>query len=209
MKELLEKWEALCASSAVLRFLDVILRGVGQVMFQDNPLTGLLFLAAIAWGSYVAGAPEIFFAGILAVVTATLVAMGLRVDRSALNAGLYGFNAVLVGLALATFLTPGALLWAYVALGAGVSVIAMLAAVNALKPWGVAALTAPFVLVTWILLLATYGFSGLSGAGLPSASVIAPFEPAQDVSLGLSDFVHGTLRRKDLRNHRSRATGSR
>ena len=89
---------------------------------------------------------------------ATLTALWLRVDSSPLNAGLYGYNGVLVGLALATFVAPGALLWAYVILGAAVSVAATLGTANALEPFGVAALTFPFVLVTWILLLATYGF---------------------------------------------------
>ena len=42
------KWESLSESSMVLRFLDINLRSIGQVMFQNNPLTGLLFLAAIS-----------------------------------------------------------------------------------------------------------------------------------------------------------------
>ena len=67
MKKFMQRWEALCASSPILRFVDINLRGVGQVMFQDNPLTGLLFLAAIAWGSVAARAPEVFIAGVIAV----------------------------------------------------------------------------------------------------------------------------------------------
>ena len=63
MRKFIEQWEALCASSPILRFVDINLRGVGQVMFQDNPFTGLLFLAAIAWGSFAAGAPEVLIAG--------------------------------------------------------------------------------------------------------------------------------------------------
>ena len=55
MEKILAKWESLCASSGLLRFVDINLRGIGQVMFQNNPLTGVLFLAAIAWGSYAAG----------------------------------------------------------------------------------------------------------------------------------------------------------
>ena len=35
-----KQWEALCSRSPALRFLDIALRGFGQVMFQDNPLTG-------------------------------------------------------------------------------------------------------------------------------------------------------------------------
>jgi urea transporter len=58
MERLLAKWESLCASSVLLRFVDINLRGAGQVMFQNNPLTGALFLAAIGWGAYVAGAAD-------------------------------------------------------------------------------------------------------------------------------------------------------
>ena len=72
MESLLAQWEAACSRSPALRFVDITLRGFGQVMFQDNPLTGILFLAAIAWGSAVAGAPHVLAAGVLGVVASTL-----------------------------------------------------------------------------------------------------------------------------------------
>jgi urea transporter len=71
VQSLLREWEARCSQSAALRFVDIDLRGFGQVMFQDNPLTGLLFLAAIAWGSIVAGVPHVLLAGVLGVVAST------------------------------------------------------------------------------------------------------------------------------------------
>ncbi len=37
MKALLAWWERLCTSSKILRFVDLNLRGIGQVMFQNNP----------------------------------------------------------------------------------------------------------------------------------------------------------------------------
>jgi urea transporter len=175
-----------------LRFVDINLRGIGQVMFQDNPLTGMLFLAAIAWGSYAAGAPQVAIAGVLAVVVATLTAQWLRVEEASLNAGLYGFNAILVGLALATFLAPRPLLWVYVILGAAVSVVVMLATTNVVKPWG-GALTFPFVLTTWLLLLATYGFSGLAGTALPSGNVVTAFQPYQASPLQPIDLIQGVF----------------
>jgi urea transporter len=193
MKQYMSGWESPCASSNALRFVDVNLRGIGQVMFQDNPLTGALFLAAIAWGSYAAGVPQVALCGVLAIVVATLTAQWLRVDQASLRAGLFGYNGVLVGLALATFLAPGPLLYAYVALGAAVSVVATLGTANALKPFGVAALTGPFVLVTWLLLLATYGFSGLAGTVLPAANVIPPFELVVATRVTAGDFVEGVL----------------
>jgi urea transporter len=190
--ESMARWESLCASSGVLRFLDINLRGIGQVMFQDNPLTGALFLLAIAWGSYAAGVPQVAIAGVVAVIVATLTAQWLRVDREPLHSGLYGFNAVLVGLALATFLAPSALLWVYVVLGAAVSVVAMLATTNVVKPWG-GALTFPFVLTTWLLLLATYGFSGLVGTALPSGNVVTDFQAYQASPLQPIDLVQGVF----------------
>jgi len=193
MKKILSGWESLCASSGPLRFIDVNLRGVGQVMFQDNPLSGALFLAAIAWGSYAAGVPQVLFGGLIGVAAATLTALWLRVDPASLRAGLYGFNGVLVGLALATFIAPGPLLWAYVVLGAAVSVVAMSATVNVLGTWGMPALTFPFVLVTWMLLLATYGFAGLAGTALPDAGVVAPFESVAATRVDLRLFVQATL----------------
>ncbi|RTE94265.1 MULTISPECIES: urea transporter [Bradyrhizobium] len=192
MEQVLAKWESLSSSSGAFRFLNINLRSVGQVMFQNNPLSGILFLAAIAWGSYVAGVPQVAIAGILAVVVANLTAQWLHVDTESLHSGLYGFNAILVGLALATFLAPGPLLWVYVILGAAVSVVVMLGTTNVVKPWG-GALTFPFVLTTWLLLLATYGFSGLAGAALPTGNVVTAFQPYKGSPLQLIDLVQGVF----------------
>ncbi|MFN3888865.1 MAG: urea transporter [Beijerinckiaceae bacterium] len=193
MNAMLAWWEDSCRSSRTVRFVDVNLRSVGQVMFQNNPLTGALFLAAIAWGSLASGSPQIFLCGLLAVVVATLTAIWLRVQDESLNAGLLGYNSILVGLALATFLAPGPLLWLYVILGAVVSVIVTLGISNAVKAWGLTALTFPFVLTTWLLLLGTYGFAGLNGAALPAGRVIAPFVPYAAPSFDLLDVGKGVL----------------
>lgn len=186
-------WEKLCSLSRGLRFLDMNLRGVGQVLFQDNPLSGAIFIAAIAWGSFAAGTPQILLAGVIAVVVATSTAQWLRVEDGALRSGLYGYNGVLVGIALATFLAPTRLLWLYVVLGAAVSTVATLGIANAMKLWSVPALTFPFVLTTWILLLASYGFSGLSGAALPSGKVVAAFEPYHASPLNVVELLNGVL----------------
>jgi urea transporter len=189
MKDWLAAWERQCAASSPLHFIDINLRAIGQVMFQDNPLTGLLFLIAIGWGSVAGGMPQVVIAGVVAVIVSTLTAQWLRVDAASLKAGLYGYNGVLVGMALATFLPAGPLLWAYVVLGAVVSVVAMLAIANVTKPLGVSALTFPFVLVTWILLLASHGLGGLQP---PAAPVVLPI--AETNPLQLIDFVAGVLR---------------
>jgi urea transporter len=193
MSGLSVKWDDVCGSSALLRFVDINLRGAGQVMFQDNPLTGLLFLAATCWGSYAAGAWRVAIAGLLALVMSTLTAIWLRVDEAPLRSGIYGYNGLLVGLALATFLAPNALLWVYVVLGAAVSVVATLATANVVKPSSGGALTFPFVLTTWFLLLASYGFAGLAGTALPSGRVVTAFQAYQGSPLNMVDLAGGVL----------------
>lgn len=194
MKALLAGWEGLCKGSAVLRFVDINLRGIGQVMFQDNPLSGLLFFLAIGWGSIAAGMPQVAVGGIVALLAGTLTAQWLRVDAAGLAAGLYGYNAYLVGLALGTFLAVSPAWWIYVALGGAVSVVATLGTANVFKTWGVAALTAPFVLTTWLLLLATYAFTALDGSGLPMSAEIVPLEAAAANPLAFGDFAQGVLK---------------
>jgi urea transporter len=191
MKGLLAWWEGACTGSKAMRFVDVNLRGIGQVMFQDNPLSGLLFFIAIGWGSFVAGMPQVAIGGLVALVAGTLTAQWLRVDAAGLAAGLYGYNAYLVGLALGTFLAVSPLFWIYVAVGGAVSVVATLGTANVFKTWGVAALTAPFVLTTWLLLLATYAFTAIDGSGLPMSAEITPLDPAMANPLAFGDFVQG------------------
>ena len=189
----LAPWEARCASSRGLRFVDVVLRGIGQVMFQDNPLSGLLFFIAIGWGAWAAGVPEVAVAGLVAGLAATLTAYGLRVDDGTVNAGLCGFNGYLVGLALATFMAPSPLMWVSCLFGGAVSVVFTLAMAKVCATWKVPALTAPFVLVAWLLLLATNAFYGLDGEALPPAGEIVPIDPAAADPLRLADFAGGVL----------------
>ena len=40
-------WDALADRHAMVRYVDVVLRGSGQMTFQDNPSTGLLVLLVI------------------------------------------------------------------------------------------------------------------------------------------------------------------
>ncbi|MCG6942630.1 MAG: urea transporter [Thiohalocapsa sp.] len=184
-------WRRACEGSALLRFLDWNLRGIGQVLFQDNALSGLLFLVAIGWGAVALGVPEVAVGGLLAVLVATLTARWLRVDAAGLAAGLYGYNAFLLGIALPTFLAASPLLWVFVVLGALVSVIATRALAEALKPLGIPVLTAPFVLVTLMLLLASNAFSGVDAAALPDVGFMAPIPPEAADPLRPLAFLEG------------------
>ena len=175
---LLARWDAWCVEGP-LRFVDVNLRGIGQVMFQDNPLSGLLFFVAIGWGSYAAGVPQVGDRRASSPCwLATLMAQWLRVETA--HAGMPASTAsrrTWSGSRSPTFMRASPTLWVYVVLGGAVSVVVTLGITNVFKTWGVARSPLPFVLITWLLLLATNAFSGLAGSALPPSGVIMPIDP--------------------------------
>lgn len=173
MASIRNSWDQTTDKNSLLRFIDVNLRGAGQVMFQNNPLTGLLFIVGIGWGAFAAGMPMVFVGAVVGLLVSTITAYLLKVDNDSLRVGLFGYNGILVGAALPTFLTVDPLLWVYIIVGSAVSTVAFMAIANVFKTWDVAALTFPFVLVTWFLLLAAYSF-----ADVPIASMGPPAIPA-------------------------------
>ncbi|XP_023442164.1 urea transporter 2 [Dasypus novemcinctus] len=104
--EMKECGEGLKDKSPVFQFLDWILRGTSQVMFVNNPLSGILIVA----GLFIQN-PWWAISGCLATIVSTLTALILSQDKSAIAAGLHGYNGVLVGLLLAVFSNKGDYYW--------------------------------------------------------------------------------------------------
>jgi urea transporter len=189
MDRVLQSWEHRCAASTVLRFIDINLRGAGQVLFQDNPLSGLLFLIALGWGAIADGRPHVLIGGICALVTGTLTAFWLRADEASIRQGLYGYNAILIGLALTFFLGPSMTVLGYAMLAGAVTTIAMLGTLNARMPWSVPAHTYPFIFGTWIFLLAAVGFSGIPSEALPQAEELPALSPDATSLQRIAEFI--------------------
>lgn len=187
MAGFLDSWNDLVERSWVLRLLDIHLRGAGQVMLQNNPLTGLLFILGIFWGAVTAGNLAIAAGAIVGLIVATMTAILLHSDEVSLSQGLFGFNGILVGVAVPTFLVMGPATWFLLIVGAAVSTVAMLAISHATKIWDVPALTFPFVLTTWFLVLAAYSFGHLPIRGMGPPALPAPIVAAaagSDLSAG-------------------------
>ena len=146
---------------------DAMLRGLGQVMFQNNSYAGLLFLLGI-----VANSPLFATAACVGAVTATLTALALGADRVLVRAGMFGFNGALTGIALLYFLAPAALTWISILLAAACSTLLMAALLAAFKVWKLPALTAPFVFTSLIFFLSAARFGRLESTGqLPTAGL--------------------------------------
>lgn len=169
-----------------LAFVDALLRGIGQVMLQNNSYTGLLFLAGVFYNSL------LFGWGVLIGTTAsTLTATLLGVDRERIRDGVFGFNGALVAIALLYFLHPTAATWGYVIVAAACTTIVTAALSHWLAPWKIPTLTAPFVITTLLFILACARFGRLHvtdvlpTAGLPQAATIDGVVTAKTVVGGL------------------------
>lgn len=119
-------------------------RGIGQVMFQNNALSGLLMLIGIFLNSWQMG--------ILALsgnIISTLTAHFSGYGRDDIKNGLYGFNGTLVGIAVGVFmeLSFGSLLLMVVAACISTWIARLLNLQRSLPGF-----TAPFILSVWMLL---------------------------------------------------------
>lgn len=158
MTQKLNSKNSLLSKSATV--ISVILKGLGQIMLQENSITGLLFLVGIFYGSLTMG-----FAALLATVCGTATAYLLKYDKTEINKGLYGFSAALVGVAVMLFLKPTLWAWAIVVVGSALAAMLQHFFIKRKIP----AFTFPFVLVTWIILFISNNFfSDLLATPIPA-----------------------------------------
>src|SRR5690349_13481528 len=116
-------------------------RGIGQVFFQENALTGALFALGIALSS-----PLMALGGVVGAVIGTATAWLLKYDKSEIHAGIYGFNATLVGIATLFFFQPGVTSIILLLVGCIVAtVVTWLARRYVPFP----TYTGPFIITTW------------------------------------------------------------
>ncbi|WP_353154242.1 urea transporter [Herminiimonas fonticola] len=174
----------------LLGFLDAVLRGIGQVMLQNNSYAGFLFLAGIFYNSTLFGWAALFGAAI-----STATAMLLDVSRARIVAGLFGFNGALVAIALVYFLEPNIFTYGYVVLAAACSSIVMAALLHLFEARKIPVLTAPFVFTTLFFIMACARFGHLHStgnlptAGLPKLAVIEGVVTASTLVEGLFNGI--------------------
>lgn len=173
-----------------ISFIDTILRGVGQVMLQNNSFAGLIFLIGIFYNSALFG-----LAVLIGTFASTATAILLAVDRTQIRQGLFGFNGALVAIALLYFLEPNLLTWGYVVIACSFSTVFMAALLNLFNIWKLPTLTAPFILTTLCFVLACARFGRLHStnllptAGLPQAASVEGIVTASTVVEGLFNGI--------------------
>uniref|UniRef100_A0A8C6T8J9 Urea transporter n=1 Tax=Neogobius melanostomus TaxID=47308 RepID=A0A8C6T8J9_9GOBI len=137
----------------LLQLIDWVLRGAAQVMFVNNPLSGLIIFAGLILQNY-------WWAlnGFVGTLFATLSALILQQNRGAIAAGLYGYNGILVGLLMAVFSNKGDWYWWLLLPNIFMSMMcpilsSALASIN--SRWDLPVFTLPFNILVCLHMVAT------------------------------------------------------
>lgn len=149
-----------------LPFADHILKGISQIMLQENRWTGLLFLIGLLIGSW-----QYAVAAISAAAAGTIAAKLLKYNQQEIEAGLYGFSPALVGVALLFLFDDIFLIWMLVIVGGALA--AMIQHFFIVKK--IPVYTFPFILVAWAFIFFIRQFTEIQ----PSELLQIKFIPSQ------------------------------
>ena len=120
--------------------LESLSRGYGQVLFQENILTGLIFIGAILIRDWVQG----LYAS-MATVMGLLCGYLAGFPIDAVNLGLFGYSAVLCGILFAGRTGRDFI-------NAVIAILLSIAIVRLFHMAGIPPFTFPFVLASWVVL---------------------------------------------------------
>ncbi len=133
-----------------------VLNSYSQVFFSKSKVLAL-FLVVISFFDYGAG-----LGGLIAVLIANLLAYGLGFNNYYLKSGLYGFNALLVGLGVGLFYQPSVELFMLVGISAVTCFFLTVVFQGVLGKYGLPFLSVPFLIAIWIVALSGSSLTALN-----------------------------------------------
>jgi urea transporter len=136
--------------------LNSILNSYSQVFFSTSKMLAL-FLLSISFFDYGAG-----IGGLIAVLVANSLAWGMGFNAWYLKSGLYGFNALLVGLGVGLFYQPSLQVFILIVVSALICFILTIVFQGVLGKYGLPFLSVPFLLTIWIIALSAGNLSALN-----------------------------------------------
>ncbi len=146
----------------IKKFTAATLNSYSQVFFSVNKVFAAI-LILISFFDLWAGA-----SGLMAVLTANISAYILGYNKISIQKGVYGFNALLVGLGTGLSFQPGIELFFIVFFAALLTLFITLALEGILAKYALPYLSIPFLFGIWIIILSTKDFSAL---GLSERSI--------------------------------------
>ena len=131
-----------------IHFIQSLFEGFSQVFIEASVIGGVCILIGIL----IASRKAALLAVIASLLSFIIVAL-LGGNYDDINQGLFGYNFVLMAIALDLHLKQRLIL-IFRLLGVLLTVVVQLGTTTLLEPFGLPALTLPFIIVTWILLFA-------------------------------------------------------
>lgn len=133
----------------ITAFIKSVVSSYSVLFFSQNRILGTILLL-VSFFNPVSG-----FAGLGCVVFSLIVCRLLKFNGDNLQLGIYSFNCLLLGIAFGAFysVTPVFLLWLFVACCA--VIVATIIISTRLGTLGLPMLSLPFVLIFWLVLLAS------------------------------------------------------
>ena len=165
------------------------LRGLSCCAFQTNELTGVIFVAAVlvySWHMAVLFVLAVVVGTVTAVVLSSTTLFGTATVTGYRDAGILGFNAALMGLALGNFFVLDVALWiTVVVMAAFVAAVTVVSARWLPFPF----LAAPFIAGFWLLwpVTTTIGLHEVALSAWPVQST--SYLPATIASMGSTLFA--------------------
>jgi urea transporter len=145
-----------------------VFRGIGQVFFEENALTGALMTAGLAINS-----PLMAAGAVVGSAIGTATARAMKFDEGEIRAGIYGFNSTLIGIATFFHFLPGPISVVLLIAGciAGAFVTKLMRRYIPFPTY-----TSPFIVVTWCLFFL--------GVAIQAGQVESADEPADSYLSG-------------------------
>jgi urea transporter len=158
--------------NGVVRFIETLLRGVGNVVLQDNALTGLLIIIGIGINSWISAVDFLIGASI-----ATLTAMWFKADKHTIEHGTFAFAGGYVGLLVGVLLAKEAPFlsgeWLVMLVLGGILAVPVTNGLNfAFNKLNISATALPILVLLWAIL------AGVLYTNLPANSVAPQILPA-------------------------------
>lgn len=169
------------------KIIIVLCRGIGQVMFQNNALSGMFMLAGILVSSW-----QMALLAVAGNAISTLTAKLSGYSRDDIANGLYGFNGTLTGIAVGVFMPLMPVTLLIMAAASCLSTwITRLFSRQALLP----GMTAPFILAVWLMLGVCHMVSPsiLLASGTPAAEASTNISKAFSLNIGQVMFQGNTV----------------
>ncbi|WP_457617792.1 urea transporter [Lutibacter sp.] len=135
---------------------EAVLTSYSQIFFTEDKIlaTLLLMVSFIDWW--------IGLSGLIAVITAVALSEVLGYSPITLKKGLFSFNALLVGLGVGTYFSPGLEVLLLIVVGGAIAFFSTVFLMGLFAKYGLPFLSIPFLLAMWLLLLAFPSFSGIA-----------------------------------------------